>query len=90
MAEKKHFEILGEMADKDLDISISDTVVNLTKVKRGGHITIGIDHSSFNKLMNNLDKGDKFHVQLLIVNAEQYDSIKNDKGTVAESSPNKA
>lgn len=74
MASKKNFEILAEMADKNLDIRMSLSFVSAQAVKAGGLVTVGVDR----KVVNDLVFGQgKYHVILIVANQEEYEKIKN-------------
>lgn len=72
------FEIMQKMAIADQDIGMSGNIVQCQKVKKGGHITMGVDDATFFKIMNTLTGGEGYYVVLYVINKEQFLSYKKE------------
>lgn len=71
------FEVLSQLATENKDIAVSTTVVEATTCKKGGKITMGVEAKNIQQALN-----DSHYFMLVIVNKEQFNSIKwpqNDK-----------
>jgi len=75
MSEKKHFEICGQMARENKDITACPYMVSANAGKGNGTITMGVPSSVVHKLLANPSK---YVTQLLIINIDEYEGIKNE------------
>ena len=72
------FEVLGQMASNSMDIRSATALVNIQKVKAGGHITIGVDGATAQMLMVDSMKNEPEYITVLyVVNKKQFFDIKN-------------
>jgi hypothetical protein len=73
----KNLEIMGMMADENMDIRMVLDLVNVKYTKGGGHVTMGVDIDTAQQLMKSLvlDKG-VFMPVLFVVNMQQYKEVK--------------
>jgi len=76
---KTHFEILQQMSIDALDIAACTTMVRGDKSAMGGTITMGVPDPLLTKV---LLEPNKYYLQLMIINADQYDAIKEGKGKI--------
>lgn len=74
---KSDLLVLQEMANSDLDVRCSPTVVEVKKVKQGGLLTFGIDADSFNKIIGSSFGQEKYVCVCYIANQKQFFEIKN-------------
>lgn len=78
MAKLTDFEVLGQMAANNMDILSSTNLVNIQKVKAGGHVTIGVDGATAQMLMVDALKEEHEYISVLyVVNKKQFFDIKN-------------
>lgn len=77
MAKKSDLLVLQEMANADLDIRCSPTLVEAKKVKQGGHLTFGIDADSLQKIIGASLGGEPYVCVCYIANQKQFFELKN-------------
>lgn len=77
MAKKSDLLVLQEMANADLDIRCSPTVIAAKTVKQGGEITFGIDADSVQRIMSSNFGGEQYVCVCYIANAKQFFNLKN-------------
>ena len=65
--------IMNKMAQENKDISCSTTLVEAKTVKKGGHVTIGVDHQS---IVNLALPNNKYAAILYVVNMDEFKEIK--------------
>jgi len=70
-------EVMSRMANENMDIRMSGTLVKATTVKLGGHITMGVDKDTLNTIYMSALGSDTHYVVLYVINKEQFDKIKN-------------
>jgi len=71
------FEIMNEMSSKGMDIRMTGNIITADKVKQGGKITVGVDESTFNLIINQMATNKTTHyVALYVVNKAQYEEVK--------------
>jgi hypothetical protein len=75
MSEKKHFEIIGEMARKNKDITACPDMVSANAGKSNGTITMGVPANVVHKMLANPDR---YYTQLLIINMDEYEAIRKE------------
>lgn len=77
MAKKSDLLVLQEMANANLDISSTTTLVEAKKVKQGGHLTFGVDGNSLQKIIGASLGGEPYVCVCYIVNQKQFFDLKN-------------
>jgi len=70
---KSDFEVMQEMATRNLDIRSASTIIEIKTVKKGGAVTIGVDDQCLHDLVLNPDD---YLLALYVVNKQQYHEIK--------------
>lgn len=74
---KSDFIVMSEMSQANMDISMCFEIVNLKRVRGGGHITIGVGEDAISKMMNSvISTKPTYYCALYIINREQFDKIK--------------
>lgn len=71
---KSHFDICKEMANENKEIIACTTLIRANKNKRGGEFVMGVAEPYATKVIL---EPDKYMFQLLIINADEYEAIKN-------------
>lgn len=73
-------EKMSVMAKNNQDIRMTSAVLSANKVKQGGHITVGVDHDTFQLIANQMFTGNKTHyVALYVINKEQFDALEKEE-----------
>ena len=75
---KSDFEVMMEMSRKNMDIAMSGAMVEAKKVKKGGHITMGVSPDSFEKIIQAAFTGEQeYFVALYVINKQQFLELQN-------------
>lgn len=73
------FDVLKEMGERNMDIRMSrcvDNLVNVRKVKAGGHVTIGVDTAVADILMGFALGVNKHNAVFLVFDTDQFNQVK--------------
>lgn len=70
---RSDFDVMSEMASKNMGIRMTPHFVEAKLAKGGGHVTMGVDAA----VIHDLVFSDKFGVALYIVDFEQFSKLKN-------------
>lgn len=77
--EKSDFLVLKEMADKNMDVRVGTSLIGVRKVANGGHVVMGIDGDTFDKIVDPVKIGQltqTHYVMLVVVDKSQFHDIK--------------
>lgn len=68
------------MSKQNMDIACAVELLNFTRNKKGGLVTVGVASPQFDHLINQAATGKTTHYGIMyIVNKEQFDKIKNEQ-----------
>ena len=70
------FEVMGIMANKDMDLTMLPSFVRADWNKKGGTISMGVPTETFNKFCSH---SDQYIPVLYLINREEFTSIKDGK-----------
>ncbi len=73
---KSDLIVLQQMAEGNMDISSSSTLISAEKVKQGGKITFGISEQALMNVMNNVTETPTHYAVVYIINKKQFDKLK--------------
>jgi hypothetical protein len=79
MSQVNAFDVLKEMGERNLDIRMSrcaDNLVNIRKVRAGGEVTIGVDDTTRQIMMEYALGSKKHNAVFLVFNNEQFNQVK--------------
>lgn len=78
MSEKKPtlLEVVTEMERRGMDVAGYGDMLDLTRNKKGGKVTIGVGQPHFDHLINGFGLGEQTHVAVtLVIDIKQFDLI---------------
>src|SRR3972149_4900486 len=81
MAKVDSFIVLGKMSEDDRDIRLAllpESLINVRKVKAGGHVTVGVDGDTADIIMRMALNENKYGAFLLVFSREQFDEIREE------------
>lgn len=74
---KSDLVVLHEMANNDMDVRSSSTIVEAKTVKQGGILSFGVDADSVHRIINSSLDGEQYVAVCYIINAKQFFELKN-------------
>jgi hypothetical protein len=70
---RSDFDVMSEMASKNMNIRMTPHFVEAKLAKGGGHVTMGVDPT----VIHDLTFGNKWGLALYIIDFEQFNKLKN-------------